>query len=429
MAATHNVKYALQDLIDMEHFQNLQDRLNEIYSFPSSIIDNEGNILTATAWQDVCTRFHRKNKESEHHCIQSDQYILSHLHEANPAVTYRCPHGLVDNATPIIIDGIHYGNFFTGQFFLEEPDMEFFRAQAKKYGFDEGPYLEAVKRVPVWTQEQLNSYLFFIKGLITVISESGLKKLKEVEARKQIEESEERFRILFESAPVGIALVDLDFRVKRANQAYCEILGYNEEELKALTLTDITHPEDLEENLILQRKLGRGEIPSYQMEKRYIRKDGNARWGILISSLVKNEKDEPLYFIGQFVDISDHKKGEEALRESEERYRILFNSANDAVLVHQPNPEGKPGKFIEANDVACQRYGYTREELLDLTPPDLATSERKEDSRLHLKRMISEGHSVFEIIHRTKKGKEFPVEISAHLFDLHGKPTVLSMPI
>jgi len=145
------MKYKLQDLIDMEHFQNLQDRLNEIYSFPSSIIDNEGNILTATAWQDICTQFHRKNKECEKICIQSDLYIKDHIHEANPAVTYQCPHGLVDNATPIIIDGAHYGNFFTGQFFLEKPDMEFFRAQAKKYEFDTDSYLKAVKQVPIWT--------------------------------------------------------------------------------------------------------------------------------------------------------------------------------------------------------------------------------------------------------------------------------------
>jgi ligand-binding sensor protein len=125
------MKYRLQDLIDIEHFQNLQDRLNEIYSFPSAIIDNNGNILTATAWQDICAQFHRKNKDSEQHYIQSDQYILSHIHEANPAVSYRCPHGMVDNATPIIIDGIHYGNFFTGQFFLEEPDMNFSELKPK----------------------------------------------------------------------------------------------------------------------------------------------------------------------------------------------------------------------------------------------------------------------------------------------------------
>ena len=156
------MKYKLQDLIDMAQFQVLQDRLNEIYSFPSSIIDNDGNILTATAWQDICTKFHRQNKESEKECIKSDQYIVSHLAEANPAASYCCPHGLIDNATPIIIEGEHLGNFFTGQFFLEKPDLEFFKKQAVKYGFDQEAYLEAVRRVPIWTKEQLNSYLFFI---------------------------------------------------------------------------------------------------------------------------------------------------------------------------------------------------------------------------------------------------------------------------
>ncbi len=180
------MKYKLQDLIDVEQFQSLQERLNEIYCFPSAIIDNEGNILTATAWQDICTKFHRANKECERECIKSDQYILSHLHEANPAVSYRCPHGLVDNATPIIIEGVHYGNFFTGQFFLEKPDLEFFRGQARRYGFEEEAYLAAVTRVPVWSKEQLNNYLFFIKGLIEVISQIGLKSLKEAEVKRQI---------------------------------------------------------------------------------------------------------------------------------------------------------------------------------------------------------------------------------------------------
>jgi ligand-binding sensor protein len=153
------MKYKLQDLIDMQHFQNLQDRLNEIYSFPSAIIDNDGNILNATAWQDICTQFHRKNKDREKFCIQSDQYIQDHLHEANPAVTYLCPHGLVDNATPIIIDNHHYANFFTGQFFLEAPDMDFFKNQARTYGFEEDAYLEAVKKVPIHPPDSFRWFL------------------------------------------------------------------------------------------------------------------------------------------------------------------------------------------------------------------------------------------------------------------------------
>ncbi len=154
------MNYKLEDIIDIKLYQELQDRLNEVYSFPSAIVDNEGNILTATAWQDICTRFHRINKQSEIECIKSDQYIATHLHEANPAVSYRCPHGMIDNAIPIIIDGKHLGNFFTGQLFLEPPDMEFFKRQAEKYGFDEKSYLEAVSKVPVWSKEKLNRYIF-----------------------------------------------------------------------------------------------------------------------------------------------------------------------------------------------------------------------------------------------------------------------------
>ena len=235
----HIPKYKLQDLIDIEHFQNLQNRLNEIYSFPSAIVDNEGTILTAVAWQDICTQFHRKNKSTLKHCIKSDQYILSHLHEAKPAVSYRCPHGLVDNAAPIIIDGIHYGNFFTGQFFLEKPDMELFRTQARKYGFDEDEYLKAVKKVPIWTQQQLDNYLYFINGLISVIAESGLKSLNEIAARKHIEESEVRANAILQTAMDGFWLVDKQGCLLQVNESYCRMSGYSEQELLTMRIPDL----------------------------------------------------------------------------------------------------------------------------------------------------------------------------------------------
>ena len=303
------MKYKLQDLIDMELFQNLQDRLNEIYSFPSAIIDNEGNILTATAWQDICTQFHRKNKDSEKYCIQSDKYILSHLHEANPAVSYRCPHGLVDNATPIIIEGIHYGNFFTGQFFLEKPDMEFFKAQAKKYGFDEDAYLEAVKKVPIWTQEQLNSYLFFIKGLITVISESGLKMLKEIETRKQIEETEERHRIILHTAMDGFWMTDMEGRLLDVNEAYCRMSGYSAQELLNMSIPDL---ETVGTNSIttghLHRVVAKG---GERYDSRHRRKDGSI-FDVEVS--VQYQSTNGGQIVAFLRDITERKRTEEELR-------------------------------------------------------------------------------------------------------------------
>jgi signal transduction histidine kinase/ActR/RegA family two-component response regulator len=183
-------EYKLQDVLDIGLFQTLQDKLNEIYSFPSAIIDNEGNILTATAWQDICTKFHRVHPVSNQECIKSDQYIMAHLGEANPAVTYRCPHGLVDNATPIIVGGKHLGNFFTGQFFLEPPDMDFFKTQAERFGFEMEEYLSAVSRVPVWSREKLDKYLDFIKGFVEILAGIGYKNLKEIETREELSRRE-----------------------------------------------------------------------------------------------------------------------------------------------------------------------------------------------------------------------------------------------
>jgi len=241
------MKYRLEDLIDIEQFQSLQDRLNSIYSFPSSIIDNEGNILTATAWQDICTRFHRRHRECEKECIKSDRYILEHLSEANPAVSYRCPHGLIDNATPIMVEGKHLGNFFTGQFFLEEPDLDFFRKQAARWGFDEETYIEAVKKVPIWTQEQLNHYLFFIKGLIEVITSIALKKLRTIESQYKLEEIEEKHRTILQTAMDGFYMADLEGRILQVNDAYCRMSGYAEPELLSMSIADLEGRETREE--------------------------------------------------------------------------------------------------------------------------------------------------------------------------------------
>jgi PAS domain S-box-containing protein len=306
-------QYRLQDLIDVDHFQELQDRLNEIYAFPSAVIDNEGNILTATAWQDICTQFHRKNKEAERLCIKSDQYIKDHFHEADPALTYRCPHGLVDNALPIIIDGIHYGNFFTGQFFLEEPDMEFFRAQGRKYGFDEDAYLKAVRKVPVWNPEQLNSYLLFIKGLITVIAETGLKKLKEIENRKRIQKTEETLATIFAMSLDMICIADINTATfVKVNPAFTETLGYAEEELLEKSFLDFIHPEDINKTrTVVEQKLQMG-AKVINFENRYRCKDGSYRWLSWVSH--PNTKKGVTFAVAR--DITELKRNEAALKKS-----------------------------------------------------------------------------------------------------------------
>ena len=182
--------YRLSELVDVAKLQQMLDSLYASSKIPSAIIDNESNVLTASGWQDICTKFHRANPITEAQCRVSDTFILSHIHEMKPYVMYKCPHGLIDTATPIVIGGRHLANTFTGQLLLDEPDIDFFKAQAKKYGFDEQAYLEALAKVPRITKEQLENNLAFIAQFTEALGEMGLKRLKEKETAEQLRQAQ-----------------------------------------------------------------------------------------------------------------------------------------------------------------------------------------------------------------------------------------------
>ena len=110
-----------------------------------------------------------------------------------------------------------------------------------------------------------------------------------------------------------MAEVSLDFHILRANEAYCRMLGYREEELIGKHLRDITHPESLEENLRKQSQLLAGEIDHYRLEKRFVHKSGRVIQGILDASLVRDAEGQPIYFLGSVLDITERKLAEAEL--------------------------------------------------------------------------------------------------------------------
>ncbi|MBD2438938.1 PAS domain S-box protein [Nostoc sp. FACHB-110] len=142
-----------------------------------------------------------------------------------------------------------------------------------------------------------------------------------------LRESEERFRHTFEQAAVGISHVSLSGQFIRFNQRFCEIAGYSELELMTLRFQDITHPDDLAADLEQLEMLLAGQITTYAIEKRYIRKDGIAVWINLTVSLVHDTLGAPQYFISVIEDISQRKHTEEALRQNEERLSLALDAA------------------------------------------------------------------------------------------------------
>ncbi|RPJ52382.1 MAG: PAS domain S-box protein, partial [Methanobacteriota archaeon] len=117
---------------------------------------------------------------------------------------------------------------------------------------------------------------------------------------------------------------------------------------------------------------------------------------------------------------------ESARRESEERYRLILQNANDAVFVHEVSEES-PGRIIEVNDQACRMLGYTRDELLARLVSDIDVPEQRQRIPDILEELFARGRSVFSTEHLAKDGRRIPVEVSVRLFELNGKPTILSM--
>jgi PAS domain S-box-containing protein len=142
----------------------------------------------------------------------------------------------------------------------------------------------------------------------------------------ELRESEERFRLMFEEAPIGMALVALDGHFVRVNAALCEIVGYSARELEQVKFQDITHPDDRRSDLTVLHRLVHGEIPRYQFEKRYIRKDGRVVPILLSVSVLRSPSGEPQYFVSQMEDVAERKRVEEDHRFLAEAGAVLAGS-------------------------------------------------------------------------------------------------------
>ncbi|HEY5414184.1 MAG TPA: PAS domain S-box protein [Gemmatimonadaceae bacterium] len=179
-------------------------------------------------------------------------------------------------------------------------------------------------------------------------------------ADEALRESEERFRLTIDAAPIGMALVSLDGRFVRVNRAFCEVVGYEPAELTNLTFQDITHADDLDTDLAPGGQLARGEIPRYQREKRYVRKDGTVVDVMLSASILRSPEGVPLYYVAQIQDITERKRVEKELRDA--------NAFLDAIIENIPLmlfiKESASLRFVRFNRAGEDLLGWPRQSLV-----------------------------------------------------------------
>ncbi|MFZ5448263.1 MAG: PAS domain S-box protein [Thermodesulfobacteriota bacterium] len=192
-------------------------------------------------------------------------------------------------------------------------------------------------------------------------------------AEQAVRESEARLRAIFEYAPVGITMVDSAGRFLQTNPTYQEIVGFSAEELQEMTWQQLTPPEDLPRNLELQAELLAGQRQTYSLEKRYLRKDGKIVWvSIMLSRLLSAQGDPRV--VGTTIDITARKLAEEALRESEQRFRDITENAMEWIWEVDAQ-----GKYTYSSPVVEKLLGYKPEEVLGSHYYDFFSPDQREE--------------------------------------------------
>ena len=180
----------VKTILDFEKITELLEYFYHATGVANFMVDLNGKILFGVGWKSICADFHRKGKCSSERCLRSDTILANKLLERGKYAVYLCENGMVDAATPIVIDDVHIANLYIGQFFFEEPDKTFFIRQAEECGFDPEKYMTALGECKVYPKDSILRYLDFLSGLTRIIGESTLKALRQQELLTEINHKE-----------------------------------------------------------------------------------------------------------------------------------------------------------------------------------------------------------------------------------------------
>ncbi|MGB9854096.1 MAG: PAS domain S-box protein [Candidatus Bathyarchaeales archaeon] len=224
---------------------------------------------------------------------------------------------------------------------------------------------------------------------------------------------------LFENTGTAMCILEEDKTISLVNKQFEELSGYSKEEIEGRKWTEFVTGEYLErmEKYHIERRKKGGKAPK-QYAFDFVSKKGEIRNVLLNIELIPGTKKS----LVSLIDITENKKAEEALRESEEAYRALINGMNDTAWVI-----GFDGKFIDVNDAAVKVLGYSREEFLKMGPQDIDSTLTTEEIKELIRNMPKDKIQVFETTHVAKDGRVIPVEISSSLVTYKGKTAILSI--
>jgi two-component system cell cycle sensor histidine kinase/response regulator CckA len=296
--------------------------------------------------------------------------------------------------------------------------------EGKTTEFYENPVLtkSGTERIIAWHNTLLKDATGNIIGTLS----SGEDITERKQAEEELRKSEGRFRTLVETMKVGLNTIDENGVITYVNDQFCSMLGYSMDDMVGHPNFDFLDEENRQtlECLFAKRKKGEQDPAPYELT--WLRKDGQKVHTIMSPTpFFDRGGHHEIRYTGAYAiitDITELKQTEEALKESEEKYRDLINGMNDTAWVI--NFEGK---FIDANNAAVAVLGYSREELLSMGPSDIDGTLDAEAIKTLIKQMPTDKIQVFETTHTTKDGTVIPVEINSSLITYQGERAILSI--
>jgi len=309
----------LRDLLPIDDLSRLCEEFTTLTGAVIAVLDLDGTILIATGWQDICTRFHRRHPVTSQRCRESDTVLAAKLREGEAYNLYRCQNGLVDVAVPIMVMGQHVGNLFTGQFFLEHPDIDAFTAQAQTFGFPTDDYLEAMARVPVFSEGQVRAMMGFLTHLTHLIGDMGMARVQQDIANRELQQSRVLLKTIIDTVPIRVFWKDRMSRYLGANPAFAADAGLSSpEDLIGRDDYDMSWADRAEAYRADDQAVMQSGQPKLFFDEQISTARNGTIWARTSKVPLRNAVGKVIGILSIYEDITQHKAAEQLLKEKNE---------------------------------------------------------------------------------------------------------------
>ena len=320
---SNNKKYNFSELVDVIEFEKILKSFFQVTGIPNAVVGVDSEIICQAGWISACALFHRVNPETNLRCLESNNILMQNISNGKVSSAL-CKNGLMDYATPIVIENQIIATLFLGQVLNEAPNKEFFHKQAKEFNYDEVKYLEAIDSVPIVSTETMESTMDCIVKMAQMLAKTALSKLRENELSHnlyEIKQEKIHLKDILDFSPIGIGWSDENGNIEYINHQFTKLFGYTLADIPTVeiwcekaypneqfrkTVTDIWH-----ENILLAAK---ENIPAPGLETNIVCKDGSEKRVVIHVSWLGGKH------LVSFNDISNHWKSE------------LRNQAHDTML-------------------------------------------------------------------------------------------------